>query len=240
MSRLDDVRRRFEWDAESFAGIYTDSSMASRVFNRLFRKAIFVRYETAMNESCDPRGKSFLDIGCGSGVYSVELAKRGAKRVLGIDFSESMISLARNAVNRFGLTGQVELVQAEFLSHDFAGETFDVSIAMGVFDYLEQPEPFLAKMSRLTRGKVLASFPRFSLLRGSARRLRYRATGRGDVFYYSSADVSRLARRAGIERHRLLPVNSSGGGVILIGDNSPWRTVSTHQPLPSEPRHDPP
>ena len=75
-------------------------------------------------------------------------------------------------------------------------------------------------MSRtVTRGKVLASFPRYSLVRGTARRLRYRVSGRGDVFYYSSRDVDRLAEDAGISQHRLVHVESSGGGVILVGDN---------------------
>jgi hypothetical protein len=51
------------------------------------------------------------------------------------------------------------------------------------------------------------------------RRMRYRLTGRGDVFYYSPDDVDRLAKRAGIKQHRLIRVDSSGGGVILVGDN---------------------
>ncbi len=220
MSKLEDVKHRFEWDAENFAGIYGDASAGSKWFNRLFRKAIFVRYEIALREAGDAQGKSFLDVGCGSGVYSLELAKRGAKRVLGIDFSEPMLGFARDSARKLGLATQTEFIKDEFLAHDFAGETFDNSIAMGVFDYLETPEPFLAKMAKLTRGKVVASFPAYSLVRGTARRLRYRLTGRGDVFYYSSDDVSKLAERAGIKRHRLVHIESSGGGVVLVGETS--------------------
>jgi 2-polyprenyl-3-methyl-5-hydroxy-6-metoxy-1,4-benzoquinol methylase len=219
MSKLDEVKHRFEWDATNFAGIYGDSgsSSASRWINRLLRKAIFVRYEIAMTESGDPHGKSFLDIGCGSGVYSVELAKRGAKRVLGVDFSEPMLGMARSSAAKAQVTDRTEFVRAEFLSHDFGTEHFDVSIAMGVFDYLEEPQPLLTKMAQLTSGKVVASFPRFSLVRGTARRLRYRLTNRGDVFYYTPDEVSELAERAGIRRHQLIRVDSSGGGVILVG-----------------------
>ena len=219
MSKLDEVRHRFEWDATKFAAIYEDSSVATRLFNRVFRKAIFVRYDVAMKESGDASGKSFLDIGCGSGVYSIEFAKRGANQVLGLDFSEPMLQIARDAATRVGVEARTNFVTAEFLGHDFGDQTFDVSIAMGVFDYLEQPEPFLAKMARLTRGKLIASFPRNSL-RGTMRRLRYRLTGRGDVFYYTASEVSALAARAGIDRHRLIHVDSSGGGVILVGDIS--------------------
>jgi 2-polyprenyl-3-methyl-5-hydroxy-6-metoxy-1,4-benzoquinol methylase len=219
MSKLDDVKHRFEWDAENFAAIYDGSSRAGRWFQRLFRKAVFVRYQVAMAESGDIAGKSVLDIGCGSGVYCIELAKRGATRVLGIDFSESMLSIARDAARSHGVADRIEFISGEFMKHDFGEERFDLSIAMGVFDYLEQPAPFLAKMSALTRAKLVASFPRFSLVRGTARRLRYRLSGRGDVFYYSPREVERLARDARVAAHRLVRVDSSGGGVILVGDN---------------------
>jgi 2-polyprenyl-3-methyl-5-hydroxy-6-metoxy-1,4-benzoquinol methylase len=219
MSKLEEVKHRFEWDAAGFAAIYRSDSLAWRWINRVLRKAIFARYEIAMAESGDVAGKSILDIGCGSGVYSIELARRGARRVLGLDFSEPMLEIARRAAREAGVEGAIEFRRAEFLAHDLGGETFDVSIAMGVFDYLEEAAPFLTKMSRLTRGKVLASFPKFSLVRGSARRLRYRLTRRGDVFYYTADDLARLALLAGLKQHRLVRLDSSGGGWVLVGDN---------------------
>jgi len=219
MSKLEDVQHRFEWDAKNFAGIYDSDSLPTRLFNRVFRKAIFVRYQTAMVEAGDVHDKSILDVGCGSGIYSIELAKRGSKRVLGLDFSAPMLDIARSSARAARVEDRTEFAQGEFLSHDFGDERFDVSIAMGVFDYLEAAEPFLTKMAKVTRGTLLASFPQFSLVRGTARRLRYRLTGRGDVFYYQPSDVDRLAERAGIKRHRLIHMDSSGGGVILVGDN---------------------
>jgi hypothetical protein len=131
-----------------------------------------------------------------------------------------MLEIARDSARKTNVAAKTEFIRDEFLAHDFGTETFDVSIAMGVFDYLEDPAPFLAKMSKLTRGKVLASFPRFSLIRGTARRLRYRITSRGDVFYYTPDEVSKLASQAGLKRFRMITVDSSGGGVILVGDNS--------------------
>ncbi|MBX3154682.1 MAG: class I SAM-dependent methyltransferase [Deltaproteobacteria bacterium] len=224
MSKLDEVQHRFEWDAANFAAIYNSDSFAFRLFNRVFRKAIFARYEIAMQET-GARGASILDIGCGSGIYSVELARRGAKRVLGLDFSEPMLEIARASAAQSGLTAQTEFRRGEFLAHDFAGETFDVTIAMGVFDYLEEAQPFLAKMAKLTRGKALASFPKWSIVRGTARRLRYRVTRRGDVFYYTADDIARLATSAGFARHRLVRIASSGGGWVLIGENQREATI---------------
>ncbi len=219
MSKLEEVRHRFEWDAGNFAAIYKSHSPASRWFNRILRRAIFARYQISMQELGDVRGRSILDIGCGIGIYSVELARRGCRRVVGLDFSELMLEMARAAARSARVEGAIEFVRDEFLAHDFKGEVFNIAIAMGVFDYLEQPLPFLKKMAQITRGRILASFPRFSILRGTARRLRYRLTNRGDVFYYSSNDVADLARAAGLKRHRLIRIDSSGGGVVLVGDN---------------------
>lgn len=220
MSKLEEVKHRFEWDAAGFAAIYQSDSLAWRWVNRVLRKAIFARYEIAMRESGDVTGKAILDIGCGSGVYSIELARRGARRVLGLDFSEPMLEIARRSAREAGVGTAVDFQRGEFLAHDFGAEQFDVAIAMGVFDYLEEAQPFLTKMARLSRGKILASFPKFSLVRGTARRLRYRLTGRGDVFYYTADEVSALATRAGIKQHRLVRLDSSGGGWVLVGDNS--------------------
>jgi 2-polyprenyl-3-methyl-5-hydroxy-6-metoxy-1,4-benzoquinol methylase len=172
-----------------------------------------------MRESGDVHDKSIVDIGCGSGIYSIELARRGAGRVLGLDFSAPMLELARRSARDASVT-TAEFVQDEFLAHDFKGETFDVSIAMGVFDYLSEPAPYLAKMAKITHGKILASFPASSLVRGTARRLRYRLTGRGDVYYYTRERVEDLVRRSGIKHHRFVTVSSSGGGLILVGDQS--------------------
>ena len=45
----------------------------------------------------DLTGRSVLDIGCNGGFYSIEMKRRGAKRVLGIDFDEDYLAQARFA-----------------------------------------------------------------------------------------------------------------------------------------------
>src|SRR5206468_2023792 len=107
-----------------------------------------------------------------SGVYSVDFARRGASRVLGIDFSQNMLDLARKEAELHGVASRCEFVTANFLEVDLAKE-FDVAIAMGVFDYLPDPVTFLRKMAAATRGIIIASFPGHSLIRKPARRLRY-------------------------------------------------------------------
>lgn len=214
---LDSVRQRFERDAVSFDAIYRlERSPLSRWFNTTFRKAVFQRYEIAFQQAGDVTGKKVLDIGCGSGVYSVDFARRGAARVVGVDFSENMLKLARREAETHGAGGVCEFVRANFLDADLGGR-FDVAIAMGVFDYLPEPVPFLRKMVSLTDDKVIASFPAFSPVRSTLRNLRYKLAGKGSVYYYSEADVRRIAEQAGVREVTLIPITSSGGGFVLVG-----------------------
>ena len=92
MSTTDEVRERFEWDARDFDSIYRASNSRMGYWaNRILRKAIFERYRITFEESGDVTGKSILDIGCGSGIYDAEFIRRGAGRVVGVDFSEPML-----------------------------------------------------------------------------------------------------------------------------------------------------
>src|SRR4051794_23162063 len=57
----------------------------------------------------DLRGLSVLDIGCNAGFYSIEMKRRGAERVLGIDWDENYLAQARFAAEICG--ADIELRQ---------------------------------------------------------------------------------------------------------------------------------
>ncbi len=82
-------------------------------------------------------GKTVLDIGCNAGFYAIEMKRRGADRVLGIDFDERYLEQARFAA-------EVKGQEIEFRLHsvyDLAalGETFDIVLFMGVLYHLRHP-----------------------------------------------------------------------------------------------------
>ena len=199
-------------------GDQNDRFSSSKVVNRLHNRALGDVVERAGSLIHDDEIR--IAIESAGDADTLALPPRESDTAFSNRRVVALLQLARDAATRVGVEARTNFVTAEFLGHDFGDHTFDVSIAMGVFDYLEEPEPFLAKMARLTRGKVIASFPRSSLVRAPMRRLRYRLTGRGDVFYYTASGVSALAARAWIDRHRLIHLYSSGGGFILVGDNS--------------------
>jgi len=216
-SYRDTVRRRFERDAQSFDAIYRlERSPFWRWVNTTFRKAVFERYTITFEQAGDVTGKKILDVGCGSGVYSVDFARRGARRVVGIDLSTNMLELARQEAEQHRVADRCEFIQADFLELDLE-DRFDISIAMGVFDYVPDQVTFLRKMVALTTGKVIVAFPSRSLLREPARRLRYKLAGKGDIYLYSQDDVERIAREAGLRDKEIIRIPSSGGVFVLVG-----------------------
>lgn len=92
------------------------------------------------------RGARLLDIGCGSGTYSTWLAERGA-RVVGIDLSSTMISLAQARALERGI--ELELCVVDISKHlPFSEATFDtvfVSTALHFVENLENAFKEIAK-----------------------------------------------------------------------------------------------
>ena len=213
MSKL--IREFFDAHAETFDSIYLNESRLSRWFNWTFRKAIYERFDMAIRESGDVTDKTVLDVGCGSGRYVVEYAKRGAHRVVGIDLSSKILDLARNLAIQEGVQSRCEFLQGDFLELDF-NHPFDIVLAMGVFDYLDRSQMFLRKMVNLSQGLVIASFPGRSSLRMHFRRLRYQLRN-CPVFFYSEPELHQIVRGAGLSNYKLIFIPHSGTGFVLIG-----------------------
>ena len=85
----------------------------------------------------DLTGKGVLDIGCNGGFYSIEMKKRGAKRVLGIDHDEQYLDQARFAAGVLGLDIEFRVMSVYDLPR--LGEKFDLVLFMGVFYHLRHP-----------------------------------------------------------------------------------------------------
>jgi tRNA (mo5U34)-methyltransferase len=82
-------------------------------------------------------GKTVLDIGCNGGFYSIEMKKRGASRVLGIDSDESYLAQATFAAQ---VTGHdIEFRKLSVYDVGALGERFDIVLFMGVLYHLRHP-----------------------------------------------------------------------------------------------------
>ena len=85
----------------------------------------------------DLTGKTVLDIGCNAGFYSFEMKKRGAARVLGIDWDPQYLDQARFAAEVLGL--DVEFRRMSVWQIGSLAERFDVVLFLGVFYHLRHP-----------------------------------------------------------------------------------------------------
>jgi tRNA (mo5U34)-methyltransferase len=85
----------------------------------------------------DLSGNSVLDIGCNGGFYSIEMKRRGAAHVVGIDHDPDYLAQARFAAAVLGL--DIEFHQLSVYDVAQLGERFDVVIFMGVLYHLRHP-----------------------------------------------------------------------------------------------------
>lgn len=85
----------------------------------------------------DLTGKTVLDIGCNAGFYSIEMKRRGAARVLGIDSDERYLAQARYAAEV--LEADIEFRNMSVYEVGNLGEKFDIVIFMGVLYHLRHP-----------------------------------------------------------------------------------------------------
>src|SRR5437764_5389354 len=86
----------------------------------------------------DLTGKSVLDIGCNAGFYSIEMKKRGAARVVGIDSDDTYLEQARFAAAVSGYD-DIEFRKLDVYEVGQLGERFDLVIFMGVLYHLRHP-----------------------------------------------------------------------------------------------------
>lgn len=108
---------------------------APRHFLGDYPKMKFARFEHAIPR--DLRGKNVLDIGCNAGFYSLEMKRRGAARVVGIDSDEGYLAQARFAARVTG--ADVELRKMDVYEVASLGERFDIVLFMGVVYHLRHP-----------------------------------------------------------------------------------------------------
>jgi tRNA (mo5U34)-methyltransferase len=119
------------------------------------------RFSAALPQ--DLHGKSVLDIGCNAGFYSIEMKRRGAARVLGVDSDRDYLRQARFAAEVNGL--EIEFRELSVYDIGALGETFDIVIFMGVLYHLRHPLLALDLIREHAVGELLVFQ---SMQRGSA------------------------------------------------------------------------
>jgi ubiquinone/menaquinone biosynthesis C-methylase UbiE len=117
-----------------------------------------------------PTDKSVLDVGVGTGFLSIMLAEMGYS-VVGIDFSEEMLKLARRKIDERGLEVSLKIGDAEDLP--FEDNSFDAIVNRAVLWTLPDPKRALEEWKRVLKpGGTLCFFLHGHLSRGSSHQMR--------------------------------------------------------------------
>ena len=186
--------------AAEFDSIYTgeNKSAFSRALDHVFRKDMYQRYEWVMRKSGDVRGLRICDVGCGSGRFVTALAKKGAEHVTGVDVAPEMLKIARRVVAQDNVDDRCDFVLSDVLNWK-TDATYDISIAIGFWDYIMEPPERLRLIRKFTRTKFLSAWPRFWTWRMPVRKVRLQYVRGCPVYFFRKAQVYQMIEGAGFK-----------------------------------------
>lgn len=204
----------------------TDLSRPDSLFERFDWIYIFCREKIFRNDTLrvidalwpDNRpisGVRLVELGCGPGFYSRNLAKRFPEmQVLGLDRSRRQLEYAREKVARLRLSN-CRFERSDVLDVSRPDESFDYLVASRLFTVLNEPERAVGEMFRVLKrgGRCFVAEPRFKLwasiplflmrlvasFSSDANRCREPAT----VTVFSAAELARLFRTQPWEKVRV-------------------------------------
>jgi ubiquinone/menaquinone biosynthesis C-methylase UbiE len=95
------------------------------------------------------KGKRILDVGCGVGRWSIQLAAV-AEHVVGVDFARGMVGIAKDrAIER--APGNVDFVLASAHSLPFSSRSFDASLSVTVLQHIVDEKQLVEALSEIAR-----------------------------------------------------------------------------------------
>lgn len=169
-------------------------------FGRLVMAIVFNRGNAAMNAfmlemvSVKP-GDHILEIGFGTGKLMQAMANQVQAGIIeGVDFSETMVAMAKKRNHHHMAAGRVIIHQGDFDTLGMAVNRFDKVCTVNTVYFWPDPNKTLQKIRRLLKpgGKLLLGFHTKSQLEQMSLDT--------DVFrFYSREDIRNLLQKAGFD-----------------------------------------
>ena len=198
-----DIGLFFESYAKSFDSIYghrKKRSFIGRMNDRFFRRAMYSRFEKTINIIKNDDINSILDVGCGSGRYCLEYLKYN-KSVVGIDLAEEMLKISKHLCESNYPDGNFHFIHGDYLNYTFNKKS-EVSILMGLFDYISDPKFLIEKLSKDTSKIILASFPKRWNILTLQRMIRYKIR-QCPLFFYTKKQIENMLNDLGMKNYEL-------------------------------------
>lgn len=157
-------KKIIEWEKSSYQDAFSDLSLMEKIATR-FRSPIKRRREVLLNLLKDTiKGKTILELGCGSGDLCFEFLNMGAAKVIGIDISDTAINAAKDKSDSLGgLQGTAQFFVGDVRKNINLPDA-DFVVGLGFIDYIDIAS--LKALFAKIKGKFIFSFPekKFNLI----------------------------------------------------------------------------
>jgi ubiquinone/menaquinone biosynthesis C-methylase UbiE len=140
-----EVNAHFDSTASYWDGVYSGDSLQGIIYQD--RQMAVLEYVDAAHV---PVGGAVLEIGCGAGHLTMQLADRGL-RVDAIDASAAMVDTTSARADAHGVRDRVSVKVADVHQLPYDSGHFDLVVAVGVIPWLHSPAAAVAEMARVLR-----------------------------------------------------------------------------------------
>ena len=86
-------------------------------------------------------------------------------------------------------------------------EQFDITLAIGLFDYIKNPLPFLKKMKSLTKEKMIISYPSKYSIQVPIRKV-WLFTKKCPVYFYTKKDILSMFHSINIKDFKIMKIHA--------------------------------
>lgn len=166
-----EARKNYNILAESYHKIRTNKKTNGWFYNE------WLEMPTTLKLLGKVKGKTILDMGCGTGLYTRILKRRGAK-VCGIDISEGMLTIARREVPG------VEFVHGTAEKLPYKNKSFDIVLAALMMEYFSSWDKVLEEVRRVLKPKGVFVFSTGNPVMNASVRVKYKGKKFRDIKNY--------------------------------------------------------
>jgi SAM-dependent methyltransferase len=139
------VNAHFDSSASYWDGVYRGDDLQGIIYQQ--RQTAVLDYVDAAEVG---RDAVVLEIGCGAGHLTMQLAERGL-RIDAVDASPAMVDATAARAGEQGVLDRVTVKVADVHQLPFATGHFDLVVAVGVIPWLHSPSDAVAEMARVLR-----------------------------------------------------------------------------------------
>ena len=95
-------------------------------------RAVFLEYTRKAFDSIPDIDKPrILDIGCGTGTVTLELARLSNGEITGMDINKELLNVLRRKIEKAGVSDRVKAIKCSIFDMEFPDESFDIIWAEG-------------------------------------------------------------------------------------------------------------